>query len=100
MITAPHSNAAIAASLPHTPTSHTLGKAWDNTTIKISSRRRWEEDDDGSQYPVLKGKKTRESKRERFTMRVPIRVQLALLVLLTSMLALAVISISTVSKEF
>lgn len=32
-------------------------------------------------------------------MRVPIRVQLALLVLLTSMLALAVIAISTVSAD-
>ena len=83
--------------------------------------RRWEEDDAGSQYPVLRdqsqrkkerskrqiirgilrGRRRREKLPERqpLGMRVPIRVQLALLVLLTSMLALAVISISTVRLQ-
>ena len=59
-------------------------------------------DDAGSIYPVVsersEEKKTQHGyQKHTLTMRVPIRVQLALLVLLTSMLALAVVSISTVS---
>lgn len=68
------------------------------------STKLWEGHGDGRQLennmnsapkPLRQSSTNSASKKKRFSMRIPIRVQLALLVLLTSMLALAVIAIAT-----